>query len=90
LQTTVFRYKEIGDILCIIIGGKVMFLSKYSLDINNTMFSMFRTQYIYVCTPDFFVPEHYGLQNTTSCLSKDLASDFTSSTCSGTVGFTKL
>jgi hypothetical protein len=31
---------------------------------------MFRTQYI----PDFFVAEHYGLWNTSSWGSKDLAS----------------
>jgi hypothetical protein len=38
-----------------------MFPSKY-LDRNNIVSSMFRIQYI----PDFFVVEHYGLQNTTS------------------------
>jgi hypothetical protein len=38
-----------------------MFLAKYSLDRNNTIESMFRTQY----TPDFLVAEYYGLRKTT-------------------------
>jgi hypothetical protein len=46
-----------------------MFLSKYSL--YNTIASMFRTQFI---PPDFFVAEYYGLRNTISGESKDLAS----------------
>jgi hypothetical protein len=65
-----FPYKKIGDILCTKHGGKVMFLSKYSLDRNNIISSMFRTQYI----PDFFEAEYHGLQNTASWGSKDLAS----------------
>jgi hypothetical protein len=47
-----------------------MFLSKYSLDRNNIIFSMFHTQY----TPYFFVADHYGWRNTTSWWSEDLAS----------------
>jgi hypothetical protein len=54
-QTIVFRNKEIGDKLC----GKhrkksYMFLSKYYLDRNNTIASLFRTQY----TPDFLIAEY--------------------------------
>jgi hypothetical protein len=40
------------------------------LDKNITVFPMSLTQYI----PDFFVAEHYGLRNTASWWSKDLAS----------------
>jgi hypothetical protein len=47
-----------------------MFLSKYSLDSDKTMSSMFRTQ----CTPDFFAAEYYCLRNTNSWGTKDLAS----------------
>jgi hypothetical protein len=42
-----------------------MFLSRYFVDRNNTIASMFRTHY----TPDFFVAEHYCLRNTTSWIS---------------------
>jgi hypothetical protein len=52
-QTLVFRSKEIGDKLCEKHWKKVMFLSKYSLDRNNTIASLFRTQY----TPDFLIAE---------------------------------
>jgi hypothetical protein len=62
-QAVVFRYKEIGA--TIKIGKKVIFLSKYSLDRNNDIFSMFRTQY----TPDFFIADHYGLRNTAAWMS---------------------
>jgi hypothetical protein len=37
-----------------------MFLSKYSLDRNNTIVSLFRTQY----TSDFSIAVYYGLRNT--------------------------
>jgi hypothetical protein len=47
----------------------VMFLSKEYLD-SNIAFPLFRTLY----TPDFLVMNHYGLRNTTSWWSKDLAS----------------
>jgi hypothetical protein len=47
-----------------------MFLSKYSLDRNNTIALLFHTQY----TPDFFIAEYYGLRNTIFWGSKDLAS----------------
>jgi hypothetical protein len=47
-----------------------MFLSKYSLDRNNTIASLFRTQF----TPDFLVAEYYCLRNTIFWGSKDLAS----------------
>jgi hypothetical protein len=62
----VFRYKENcgGSI-----GKKVVFLSKYSLDTNNTIASLFRTQY----TPDFVRAENYGLRNTIFWMTKDLA-----------------
>jgi hypothetical protein len=40
-----------------------------SVERNNTMSSMFRTQY----TPEFFVAEYYGLRNTSSWGSKDHA-----------------
>jgi hypothetical protein len=44
-----------------------MFRSKYSLDKNNPIFSMFHVEY---------VAEQYGLRNTTSSRwSKDLASE---------------
>jgi hypothetical protein len=38
------------------IEKKVLFLSKYSFDRNNTIASLFRTQ----ITPDFLVAEYYG------------------------------
>jgi hypothetical protein len=47
-----------------------MFLSKYSLDRNNAIASLFRTQY----TPDFLIAEYYGLGNTIFWVTKDLAS----------------
>jgi hypothetical protein len=40
---------------------KGMFLSKYSLERNDVISKMFRTQH----TPDLFVAEFYGLRNTT-------------------------
>jgi hypothetical protein len=46
-----------------------MFLSKYSLDRNNTIASLFRTQY----TPNFLIAEYYGLRNTIFWVTKDLA-----------------
>jgi hypothetical protein len=46
-----------------------MFLSKYSLDRDNTIASLFRTQY----TSDFLIVEHSGLRNTIFWGSKDLA-----------------
>jgi hypothetical protein len=51
-----------------------MFLSKYALDRNKTISSIFRLQY--TGTPDFFVAEHYDLRNTTGTSrgSKDLVS----------------
>jgi hypothetical protein len=42
-------------ILCKKHRKKIVFMSKYSLERNNTIFFMFLTQY----TPDFFVAEHY-------------------------------
>jgi hypothetical protein len=51
-QKIVFRNKEIGDKLCGKNRKKVVLLSKYSLDRNNTIASLFRAhtaQY----TPDF-------------------------------------
>jgi hypothetical protein len=48
-----------------------MFLSNYSLDRNNTIASLFRTQY----TPDFLIAENYGLQNTIFWVTEDLASE---------------
>jgi hypothetical protein len=69
-QTIVFRNKEIGDKLCGKHIKKVMFLSIYYLDRNNSIASLFRTQY----TPDFLVAEYYGLQNTIFWMTKDLAS----------------
>jgi hypothetical protein len=73
LQTIVFRNKEIkSGINCVrSIDKKVMFLSKYSLDRNNTIASLFRTQY----TPHFLIAEYYGLRNTIFWLTEDLASD---------------
>jgi hypothetical protein len=51
-----YGYDEIGDILRIRnIGGKVMLLSKYSLERNNTISAMFCTQY----NPHSFVAENY-------------------------------
>jgi hypothetical protein len=47
-----------------------MFLSKYSLDRNNTIDSLFRTKY----TPDFLIAEYYGLRNTIFWVTEDLAS----------------
>jgi hypothetical protein len=47
-----------------------MFRSEYSLDRNNTSASLFRTQY----TLDFLIAEYYGLRNTISWGTKDLAS----------------
>jgi hypothetical protein len=47
-----------------------MFLSKYSLGRNNTIASLFRTQY----TPDFLKAEYNGLRNTIFWVTKDLAS----------------
>jgi hypothetical protein len=47
-----------------------MFLSKYSLDRNNTIALLFRTQY----TPDFLIAEFYGLRNTIFWVTEDLAS----------------
>jgi hypothetical protein len=49
---------------------KVKFLSKYSLDRNNTIDSLFPTQY----TPDFLIAEYYDLRNTFFWGSKDLGS----------------
>jgi hypothetical protein len=46
-----------------------MFLSKYSLDRNNIIASLFRTQY----SPDFLKAEYYGLRNTIFWVTKDLA-----------------
>jgi hypothetical protein len=46
-----------------------MFLSKYSLDRNNTIASLFRTQY----TPDFLIAEYHSLRNTIFLMTKDLA-----------------
>jgi hypothetical protein len=40
-----------------------MILPKYSLDRDNTVFSMLRTPQ---STPHFFVAEHYGLRKTSS------------------------
>jgi hypothetical protein len=48
----------------------VMFLSKYSLDKNNSIASLFRTQY----TPDFLKADYYALRNTIFWVTKDLAS----------------
>jgi hypothetical protein len=48
-----------------------MFLSKYSLDRNNTIVSLFRTQF----TPDFLILEYYCLRDTIFWGTKDLASE---------------
>jgi hypothetical protein len=45
-QTIVFRNKEIGDKLFGMHRKKIMIHSKYSLDRNNTIASLFRTQYL--------------------------------------------
>jgi hypothetical protein len=47
-----------------------MFHSEYSLDINNTIASLFRAQF----SPDFLIAEYYRLRNTIFWGSKDLAS----------------
>jgi hypothetical protein len=52
------------------IEKKVMFLSKIFLDRNNTIASLFRTQY----TPDFLIAEYYGLRYTIFWVTEDLAS----------------
>jgi hypothetical protein len=49
-----------------------MFLSKYSLDRNNTIGSLFRTQY--TPEPDFLIAVYYGLRNTIFWVTEDLAS----------------
>jgi hypothetical protein len=49
-----------------------MFLSKYSLERNYTIASLFRTQF----TPDFLIAEYHGLRNIIFCVTKDLASGF--------------
>jgi hypothetical protein len=73
LQTTVFRYKEIGGILCTkhLRNGIVSFWRIFRQEHN--FIPMFRPQYF----PDFLIAEHCGLQNTSSWGSKDLASGFT-------------
>jgi hypothetical protein len=48
-----------------------MSLSQYSLDRNNIIASLFRTQY----TPDFLIAEYYGLRNTIFWVTEDLASE---------------
>jgi hypothetical protein len=63
-QTIVFRNKDIVDKLCGKQRKKVMFLSKYSLDRNNTIASLFRTQY---------TRRYYSLRNTIFLMTKDLA-----------------
>jgi hypothetical protein len=60
-----------------IIEERIMLLSKYSLDRNNTIASLFRTQY----TPDFLIAEYYGLRDTIFWGSKDLASVGINSLC---------
>jgi hypothetical protein len=60
-QTIAFRYQEfryIGIVWEASEKSYSMFLSKYSLDRNNKIASLFRTQ----LTPDFLVAEDYGLQ----------------------------
>jgi hypothetical protein len=47
-----------------------MFLFKYSLGRNNTIASLFRTEY----TPDFLIAEYYGLRNTIFWVTEDPAS----------------
>jgi hypothetical protein len=51
-----------------------MFLFKYSLGRNNTIASLFRTEY----TPDFLIAEYYGLRNTIFWVTEDPASEATS------------
>jgi hypothetical protein len=51
------------------IEKKVIFLSEYSLDRNNAIALLFRTQ----CTPDFLIAEYYGLRNTIFWVTEDLA-----------------
>jgi hypothetical protein len=71
-QTMVFCYTKNWGVNCVRnIVEMVLFHSKEYLDWNITVFPMFHTQYI----PDFCVAEHYGLRNTTSWGSKDLASE---------------
>jgi hypothetical protein len=71
-QTIVWATNKSG-INCVgSIEKKVLFLSKYYLEINNTIASLFRTQY----TPDFLIAEYYGLRNIIFCVTKDLASGF--------------
>jgi hypothetical protein len=59
-QNIVLRYEGIGSILCMKYRKKVMFLSKYSLDRNITIFRCF----VHNIPPDIFVAEHYVLRNT--------------------------
>jgi hypothetical protein len=68
-QTIVFRSKEIGYKSCGKHRKKIMFLSKYSLERNKIIASLFRTLY----TPDFLIAEYYGLRNTVFWVTKDLA-----------------
>jgi hypothetical protein len=63
-QTIVFRYDEIGDILHTKHRNKVIFLSKDSLERNETFSSMYRTQY----NPDCFVAELFA-EHYTVCTS---------------------
>jgi hypothetical protein len=49
-----------------------MFLSKYSLDINNNIALLFRTQY----TSDFLIAEYCGLRNTIFWVTEDFASEW--------------
>jgi hypothetical protein len=49
-----------------------MFLSKYSLDRNNTIASLFHTQY----APNFLIAEYFGLRNTIFWVTEDLALGF--------------
>jgi hypothetical protein len=69
-QTIVFRYKEIGGILCAKHRRNGIVSIYRILGQEITFFQMFLTQYI----PDFLVAEHYGLRKTTFWGSKDLAS----------------
>jgi hypothetical protein len=59
-QKIVVRYKEIEGICVQNIEKKVKPVTKYSLDLNNTIFPTFPTQ----MTLDFFVAEQCGLRNT--------------------------
>jgi hypothetical protein len=67
-QELVFRKSLCSDtkksgVYCVQnVGKTVNFLSKYSLDRNNNIFSMIRTQY----ATNFFVAKYYCLQNNTS------------------------